>query len=240
MSLFSNTGITCQECGHVYTIEAVGSVNADRRPDLRDAILDDTFQVIECPNCGFAFRLEPLFNYLDVGRGQWIMSLPGRQMSDYGELETEAQELFDTTYGVKTTGAAREIGDALAPRLTFGWPAVREKILIADLDLDDVVVEMVKMDLIRRMDEVPMRRGIECRLIGLDVERMQFRWLDTEDEGAVMGVSVGKELYDVIAEDTDGWAELRALLTAGPFVDMQRTYMSDGSTEDAEENYASA
>ncbi len=237
MSLFTNTGITCQECEHVYTIQAVGSVNADRRPDLRDVILDDTFQENTCPNCGFTFRLEPLFNYLDVGRGEWIMSMPGRQILDYGAIEAEARTLFDDTYGANATGAAREIGDDLNPRLTFGWPAVREKILIDELGLDDVVVEMVKMDLIRRMEEAPMRPGIECRLIAMDEDRMQFRWLNTEDEEAVMGVSVGKELYDVISADNEGWAEIRAMLTAGPFVDMQRTYMSNGTPEDAEDTY---
>jgi len=42
------------------------------------------------------------------------------------------------------------------------------------------------------------------------------------------GLSVGKELYDVIEQDPEGWKEVREMLVDGMFVDMQKAYMSDG------------
>ena len=67
MSLFVPMTVKCPSCDHPITMEAVGSVNADRRPDYRDDILENTFQDIACEKCGETFRMEPEFIYLDAG-----------------------------------------------------------------------------------------------------------------------------------------------------------------------------
>ena len=228
MSLFSTRSITCEKCGNVYTMDEVGSINADRRPDLRQAILDDNFQDAVCPECGHSFRLEPLFTYLDVGRGQWLACYPARQMETYHNEEVAAQEMFDKSYGVDAPKAAQAIGGMLTPRITFGWPAAREKLLLHELGLDDVIVEMTKLDLMRRLEEAPLAPGIELRLVGNDNDRLHFEWVRSESEEVLSGLSVGKELYDVIEQDPEGWKEVREMLVDGMFVDMQKAYMSDG------------
>lgn len=225
MSLFSNPTLTCESCGHVYSIDAVESINADRRPDYREAILGNQFQDMVCPNCGYSFRLAPLFSYLDVGHGQWIACWPAPRMPEYRAAEAEATELFNKTYGPEAPAAAHELGAGLSPRVTFGWPAVREKLLIGELGLNDVVLEMMKLDLLRRLPEAPVQTGVELRLIERQDERLRLRWLNAQDESMISQISVGTELYDAIAADETGWAEIRAMLTDGPFVDMQKTYM---------------
>lgn len=230
MSLFSTHSITCAKCGHIYTMDVVGSVNADRRPDLRQAILDASFQEAVCPECAESFRMAPEFTYVDAAHGQWILSLPAEGMAGYGAAQVSAAALFDRSYGAEAADAARDVGAGLAPRLTFGWPAVREKVLIGELGLDDVVVELMKIDLLRRVSGAPLRPGVEQRLVGMDEGRLRFEWLGSADEAVISGLTVGRELYDVIAADTSGWAELHALLTDGCFVDMQKTYMGDGKT----------
>ena len=229
MSLFSNNSINCAKCGEIFTMEVVGSINADRRPDLREAILADSFQDSTCPSCGNASRLEPSFTYVDAGRGQWILSMPAREMPAYRAAEAQAASLFARSYGADAPKSAQEVGVSLVPRLTFGWPAAREKLLIRELGLDDTVVEMVKLDLLRRVADAPLAPGVEQRLVGMENERMRFVWLGAADEGVLSDVSVGREIYDVIAADTTGWGEIRELLTDGYFVDMQKTYMGDGS-----------
>ena len=44
MSIFESTELACPACGAINAFEAVNSVNADRRADLRRAILDGSFQ----------------------------------------------------------------------------------------------------------------------------------------------------------------------------------------------------
>ena len=52
MSLFETTKLPCPLCGTEVSFNAVHSVNADRRPDLRDAIIAGTFQQEACSSCG--------------------------------------------------------------------------------------------------------------------------------------------------------------------------------------------
>src|SRR5678815_2165427 len=72
MSIFKTVELPCPTCATRVSLELVHSVNADRRPDLRQAVLDGTFQREQCPACGLAFRVEPEFTYIDVGRGQFV------------------------------------------------------------------------------------------------------------------------------------------------------------------------
>src|SRR5437879_9048961 len=76
MSMFQTMTVNCPECGTAVDFKAVISVNADRRSDLRAAIIDGSFQRQPCPKCGKDFRLDPELTYVDVGRGQWIAVFP--------------------------------------------------------------------------------------------------------------------------------------------------------------------
>jgi hypothetical protein len=209
---------------------AVGSVNADRRPDLRQDILEDRFQDAACAACNKSFRLQPQFNYLDAGRGQWIAAMPANLLRDHLLLEDEARELFATSYGATAPAAAQEIGKGLTVRLTFGWPAVREKLLARQLELDDVILEMMKLHILRSVETAPLAEGIELRLIEADEETggYVFAWMETASEKAIEYLSVPTELYQAIRDNPTGWAAIRSRLDTGPFVDMQKLYMGEG------------
>lgn len=228
MSLFKTQTLTCPNCLTQNTAQVVGSINADRRPDYRDAILAGNFQDTTCENCGTSFRNEPDFTYLDMGRGQWIAALPARTMIDFLDEETRAKDTFDHSFGGRATPQAKTIGADLTARVTFGWPGLREKILINDLGLDDIALECMKTDLIRRLDSVPMAPGIELRLIGLEDSRMQLAWINALTEQGIEELALDRALYDAIAEESDGWSPVQAELTKGLFVDMTRLYMGNG------------
>ena len=72
MSIFRPLEVPCPGCDTPMQFELVFSVAADRRPALRDAILDGSFQRATCPVCGTTFRADPEFSYMDIARGQYI------------------------------------------------------------------------------------------------------------------------------------------------------------------------
>ncbi|WP_424977216.1 CpXC domain-containing protein [Leisingera sp. S232] len=232
MSLFQPVNLQCPNCEAPVIMMAVGSVNADRRPDLRDDILENRFQDCECGECGESFRLQPQFNYLDSGRGQWIAAMPASRLRDHLQLEDEAKALFDASYGASAPAAARDVGGDLAARLTFGWPAVREKLLVRQLGLDDVIVEMMKLHILRSVASVPMAEGIELRLTEVDEETDEFifTWLETASEERIEYITVPAELYRAVQGNPEGWSAIRARLDNGYFVDMQKLYMGDGQS----------
>lgn len=228
MSLFRSTSIACPSCGADIAFEECDSVNADRRSDLREAILDGSFQSLSCPECGKTVRMEPQFNYLEVGAGHWIAVFPGRMMPDYIEVEDAISEVFDTSYGTRALPAAREIGEGLTVRLVFGWPALVEKLVLRAAGLDDVTVELLKLDLMRRLPQADMGPGRELRVTSVQDGALNFAWILTEQEVALDGFAADRALYDAIAEAPEAWAPIRAQLTDGPFVDMQKLFMGEG------------
>src|SRR4051794_842720 len=148
MSMFRTMPVTCPECGTAVEFNAVFSVNADRRPDLRAAILDGSFQRQPCPRCGKTFRLDPEMAYADLGHGQWIAVFPVAKLGRWKELEEEARATFAQAYGPQAPAVARQLGARMRPRLTFGWGGLREKLVAADHHLDDVTLELVKLAIV--------------------------------------------------------------------------------------------
>jgi len=228
MSLFKAMAITCANCDTSNDIQAVESVNADRRPDLRGAILDGSFQVFSCTSCGEDIRLEPQFNYLNVEKSIWLAAYPGGQMPDYLEVEDMVNDVFDTSYGARAQEAARAIGDDLDVRLTFGWPAIREKLVLRDAGISDVEVECLKIDLLRRLPEAPLAPGIELRVTEIEDDQLKFVWIDAVSEGILQEFAASRQLLAEVSSNADGWAPIRQKLQNGPFVDMQKLYMGEG------------
>jgi len=222
MSRFFPLEIKCPACQEPIKFNANASVNADRRPDFRDAIIAGSFQRTSCPKCAAAFRLDPELNYLDVGRGQWIAVYPYAKINDWQLLEADSREAFDLAYGAQASEGAQEIGRDLKPRLVFGWSALREKLVVLEKGLDDVELELLKMALLRGMEDPPLKVGHELRFVDLDAEtgELVFVVLVSKTEDFVEELRVPRELYDEIAADQEGWRELRQELQGSYFVDM--------------------
>src|SRR3982751_2060243 len=119
MSLFKETIFECPSCARSLSFETGLSLNADRRPDLREAILGSRFQRTNCPHCGAGFRLDCDFTILDVKRGPWIVAAPGAAIADWQAREAAAGAVFARAYGDEAPAIAREIGQKLKPRIVF-------------------------------------------------------------------------------------------------------------------------
>lgn len=208
-------------------MQGVGSLNADRRPDLRQAIIDNTFQEVTCEHCGQSFRLEPEFTHMDVGREQWIAALPARKMVDFREMVPQAVATFDIAYGPSTPEAVQAIGRGLNPRVTFGWPALREKLLLREGEFDDGLVEVMKFEMLRRLDEVPIGADLELRFEECVGDQMMFVWIDMNSEEISERVTVPRSMYDAIAENPEPWAPLLGEIRDSMFVDMRKLFFGE-------------
>jgi hypothetical protein len=227
MSLFRNITLGCPACGTKVGFEAVHSVNVDRRPPLRDEILAETFQRQTCPACDLDFRCDPEFHYVDVGRHQWVAALPLAKLAGWQEAEQHAHGLFERVYGAQASAHTREVGKQLVPRVTFGWAALREKVLAAGHGLDDVTLELCKAAVLRGSEEAPLSAETELRLVDVNAEGLVLAWMLTEDESPGDMLQVERSLYDEIAADADGdWAALRIDLARSTYVDLNRLMMA--------------
>jgi hypothetical protein len=228
MSLFQATTLNCPSCGEPAEFEAVQSVNADRRADLRDQILAGTFQRQVCVKCGLSFRLQPMMTYLDQARGQWIAAFPYEDLAGWQARDAQAADAFARSFGAQASVAAQDLGKELRPRLTFGWHALTEKLLVRERGLDDATIELMKLALIRGRESSPVLGDTELRVLEIDAESFELSWLFSTTGEVAESLHVPRDLYDEIRADEDGdWAELRDAFKDKLFVDIA-TFMVPG------------
>jgi hypothetical protein len=223
MSLFDSLNLSCPVCSTKFEYEAVHSVNADRRPDLREAILDGSFQQVDCPSCKTRFRLDPSFNYLDVDKGLWIAAEPVTGTAKWKEREDGARDLYDRAYGSQASELAQEIGAGLKARITFGWPALREKLVAGENGLDDVAVEACKAAAMRSLEDLPFSGEADLRLVDVKDGKLLLAWTNPADNAMGEILAVPRTLYDEIAADDDGdWFDFKSDYEGALFVDLNR------------------
>jgi len=222
MSLFHPAALICPNCGAETEVQRNASVNVKRRPDLRDAILDGSFQSEACAKCGTALRLPPHLTLFDLPRNQWIMAEPVSLLEQWREAEADARGTFAETFGDAAPPSARELAKNLQPRLVFGWPALREKLIARDLELDDVTLELLKIAIMRDVDKPPIADQSELRLAGGDAKTLNFVWVEAETETPLAALPVPRDIYDDVAGDQDAWAALRAEFDGKLLVDLRR------------------
>lgn len=229
MSLFATTAVPCPACGVEVAFEAVNSVNAVGRPDLRDAIVTGSFQKKTCASCGKEFRMDPRFSYIDASRGEWLAVFPEPDQDEWRVREEEVARLFDKAFGPRASPLARELGKSLRARLVFGWAALREKLALDDAGLDDVQVELLKIGLLRNVPEMPFALTSELRFVGAPEDgtnELAFAWVDSTSSDFIQGLRVPRELYEDVERDAEQWKALRADFEGALFVDLRRLVLA--------------
>jgi CpXC protein len=222
MSIFHPATLTCSQCGTEASVERSASVNADLRPDLRAAILDGSFQATECAKCGAKLRLPPHLTYLELDRNTWIAAEPASQIEDWNKIEDDVWPVYDRAFGSGAPQVVRKLTARVRPRLVFGWPALREKLIAADLSLDDITLELLKMSILRHVDGPPLADETELRLIGAEGDALSFAWFHQVSEEQLARLDVPRDAYDGITADAQTWAPLRAKFEGVFLVDLRR------------------
>jgi hypothetical protein len=226
MSIFKTVDVPCPTCQTQVAFEMVHSVNADRRHDLRAAILDRSFQRQSCPACSTCFRMAPEFTYINIASGQFFAIWPVNNITDWAAHEARSQTAFDKAFGKNAPPEARQLGQKLQARVVFGWAALNEKILAQQYGLDDVLLELTKIGVIRNLDAAPIAGHFELRLVDKKADQLMLGWVETRTDTLTDVISVPRAALDEIAADMNSWAELRDGITAGLWVDMQREMMA--------------
>ncbi len=122
--------ITCPKCGNIKENTLLCSVNASSLNDAHKQIFEDKFFEWTCEKCGETRQLLHPLLYNDIKRRTMVYYIPNvdrRQLVD-DRLETEFSELSDVKKRVVPT-----------------VNALKEKLYIFDLGLNDMAVELTKL-----------------------------------------------------------------------------------------------
>lgn len=226
MSIFRTVTMACPACATPVDLELVHSVSADRRPDLREAILDGSFQRQACPSCGTAFRVEPEFVYMDFGRSQYIGVWPASRRGDWQALAAQTRAVFDDALGKNAPREAKALGEKMAVRAVFGWPALVEKILARQAGIDDRTLEAAKLAVMRTREETPLPGRVELRLVGEIEGDLLLAWVGGRDDEPPPALRVPRQLIADIEADPGAWQAVKDDATEGDVIDFQRALLA--------------
>ena len=230
MSVFRPRIVICPHCNRRGAATVAWSINATRREDLRAAILEDRFQRTRCIACRQPFAIDgPLF-YLDFVRHQWLGVYPRAWESSWRAIESELQRGFDNAAVKFAPKLIRDQADSFLVRAVFGLDALRDKVACATARLDDVTLELLKLDLMRSAPELRFHPGERLSLLSADRDELRF----TVAQGNVRAVrvyGVPRDRYRAIARGR-AWKRARHLVSGGPYVDVGRVLLDGDAPSD--------
>lgn len=130
--------ISCPQCQHEHDVRLSDKLDANARPDLKERLLENTFNRIECKSCGFVFRADMPVLYTDLEREIIIhwMPLHRQTLAELQQGFAESQEEL-----------RKELPEGTpVPRLQLVLSRVEliERIFVLEEKLDERLIEYVK------------------------------------------------------------------------------------------------
>jgi hypothetical protein len=226
MSVFHTQTVSCPACATPVEFKLVFSVNADRRPDLRDAIVAGTFQRQPCPSCGAEFRVDPEFTYMELRQKLFIGVWPVAKRAEWKACAAKTAETFEEGLGRKASPEGAKLGVGIEPRAVFGWPALVEKLVARQAGIDDRTLELAKVMALRHGSETPIPGQRELRLVEAGADDFVLAWVRPADSRVERAMRVPRTLIAEIDAEPEPWKAMREEVGEGLVVDFQREMLA--------------
>ena len=204
MSKFELRKKTCPQCGAVAEREVAVSINGGRFPRDRALIIEEKFQAFRCAACGRTSLVEDPFMYTDFQRKDWIGVFPTAWELEWSKHERAPADAFALNMkGAAASPTARELAAGFRVRAVFGLGALREKLLCTDSGIDDLVLEVLKLELMRTTPPLTLHPGGRPRLAAADEDTLRFHAPSQQPSGEWTAgeLAVPRAAYDRIARD---------------------------------------
>ena len=213
MSVFAEKDVTCPACGVTERRNIAKSIHGPRVPAVVDAIRSRSFQVFNCGSCEAQYDVAHPCTYVDFDKKHYVALFPSSSVT----TATFQQAMVDLA-----PDAVRQQSAGFTVRCVFGLDGFGDKIACLTEGLDDVALEICKLDLLRFRG---LRAGLAYRprLIGVDGDTLQLRvWTPNKPEPVT--TTIERATVHQVATHPD-WAAARDALAEGPWVDVGRVMM---------------
>lgn len=227
MSQTATHEVRCR-CGATVSVFCADSINAERHPHMRDAILSRTLHVFQCAACLGSIAVDKPLLYVDLERRQLYGVHPASERALERRHGDELIEVWSKSVGDQAGAAARSLfdGDNFHVRLCYGLEELREKLVAHDAGLRDLVIEALKSSALAATEELQRLDVITLRFDGVnDSGQLVFVAERATDPPTVLevGLVIDRARYDALAALS--WQELLAKfpgIAAGPHVSLLR------------------
>jgi len=231
MSQTQTHEVRCR-CGATVSVFCADSINAERHPHMRDAILSRSLHVFRCGACGSSLSVDKSLLYVDLVRRELYGVHPASERAREREHGEALIATWSSAVGDTAGAAARELfdGDRFHVRLCYGLEELREKIALHDAGLRDLPLEALKAETLAASEELRKLSVVALRLDGVREGGGLVLLAERPTDPPTLldlGLVVDRARYDALAALP--WQDLLARfpgIAAGPHVSMLRWTLS--------------
>jgi hypothetical protein len=151
--------------------------------------------------------VDTLIAFTDFPRRQWFTIAPSTGMPWRRKWLAVARESFEASMVNNAPELVVGWGQELTRRLMFGLASLREKLVASDAGLDDRVVELLKIQIIRDLRD-RFSGSDYFHLVAVTGDELVFE--RTHPDGLVRKFPVPRAMYDALASEPElpKWIEL--------------------------------
>ena len=190
MSISEKQTIKCPSCGEISDLTVWESITAKDSPDLKSDLLKGKINIFSCAACGQKALFPSPILYTDDTKRLVISFSP--QTDD-----AEKRKLFEEIKESSQKSGELENYPDYNLRFVTSYNELLEKILIFDNDLDDKVLEVIKLLVLAQESDKMSQRA--CIFGKCDSGAIEFLVTDKK-ENMVYTSRVPRETYDTIKD----------------------------------------
>jgi hypothetical protein len=228
MSRSSHFNISCPSCGLQQEVELYEAVNVATEPQLKDALMQNQLNRVQCPDCGSIFRVDMPLLYSDPQKNILIHWMP----ESGGMTREQILEEFD-----QTLDQINEImpGDVAVPsvRLVLSRVELVELIYLIEGGYNQRVVEYVKYSIYTRNLETvdPQRYRLLLNVEDSTEEELCFVVQDVESKELGKILRYGRAAYTSMCELHDENPEEFLEMFPGPSISARHLLLDEMGEE---------
>ncbi len=224
MSRSKQYNITCPSCGLQQEVELYESVNASTDPQLKEALMKNWLNRVECPDCEASFRVDMPLLYSDPQHNMMIHWMPESEQMTRDKILEEFDQTLDQVNEIMPD-------DVSVPRVRLVLSRVElvELIYMIESGFNQRVVEYVKYSIYtRNMEKVdPHQFRLLLNVEDSTDEELCFVIQDVQSHelGGVLryGRAAYHSMYELYKESPDEFSEM----FPGPCISARNLLLED-------------
>ena len=218
--------IACPLCGREQEVELWDSINVDSEPELREALLLNRVNRVECAGCNKGFRIEKPLVYQDREQDIFIHLDPlmgGRTLVDIEKNFREAMEEMNRLLPKDVTPPEAH--------LVVEWAELIERIFLLEEGLDARLVEHIKYMMFQQNEEkLPAaQKGLLFDAQDSTEEQLCFVVQDRTTRKLEAVLNFARSDYEALVNvfDSDDQLALLEEQFPGPYLNGRLRYLQD-------------
>lgn len=196
MSRCCQESISCPQCGNIYEIKIWKSINIDLDPQGKTDILNASFNLYSCPDCGREIKINYNCLYHDMEQHKQVYVICSNFETELLKLNHEMAEMARDIKDIPFD----EFNRLYTLRAVRNYQELREKIMIWDEGLNDRCIEFCKRSCRLAFED----NGIEPEKIYFEVSDRKYLMIAKQPDGRSFSMTLDMNLYNEYKKQLQG------------------------------------